>query len=589
MFPQKHSFSYSYFYVGIPIGWRGSIDSLLSVDIGFQDSVDTSRMTKHGKPGWFSVDAEDYLDRGDSGLGLAAKLNAYLQSQGSALENYDCAYLVTAPRFCGYQFNPVSFWYLYSSGSKLKSMVLEVNNTFDERRLYFLEDAGKTTSQESSKERDKSCDDQSCDDHEDLSVRVDAADPSKFTSTWAKDFHVSPFNSRKGTYTLAAQDPLAGSAEERLPVDNRIILKSNKASVKLVTRVFSTERAIHPEDLTRWQTFRLILSWWWVGFMTSPRIVKEAWKLFFQKKLHVWYRPEVSKESIGRQHTKEERLVIDQTQALKNIQLIYMGLERILETWFRKYLADQVNKMPTSYAITFTPAGRPSLDREVFRSPSLLSRLDASKPAAEDLEIKILTPEFYTRFAHYAHTMEAFTAEMLHATDESKTIWVSKPEALPALLAPKGQDATTLHFPNLLDRWRWSVLQWLRGRASPQPPQPPVALEVDSTVLEDIRTVPLSALDRFVARTAPPAEAAEYRYAVKTIFLGDLVAFGMPSLLRLFDVLLRCVLILMAVRGAGLVIAGETTYCSGVGDAILVGAAVNGFNVWALLKTVVLG
>ena len=47
-------------------------------------------------------------------------------------------YLVTAPRFLGYAFNPVSFWYLYSEKMNLKAMILEVNNTFDERRLYLL-------------------------------------------------------------------------------------------------------------------------------------------------------------------------------------------------------------------------------------------------------------------------------------------------------------------------------------------------------------------------------------------------------------------------------------------------------------------
>jgi DUF1365 family protein len=49
--------------------------------------------------------------------------------------------LITAPKLLGYSFNPVSFWYLYSADRKLSAMILEVNNTFDERHIYFLEPA----------------------------------------------------------------------------------------------------------------------------------------------------------------------------------------------------------------------------------------------------------------------------------------------------------------------------------------------------------------------------------------------------------------------------------------------------------------
>ena len=50
-------------------------------------------------------------------------------------------------------------------------------------------------------------------------------------------------------------------------------------------------------------TIRFVSLWWWVGFVTFPRIVKEAAKLFFKRKLHVWYRPEVLHTSIGRTAT----------------------------------------------------------------------------------------------------------------------------------------------------------------------------------------------------------------------------------------------------------------------------------------------
>jgi DUF1365 family protein len=156
-------------------------------------------------------------------------------------------------------------------------MILEVNNTFDERRMYFMK---KPTTD------------------------LDAGEETKFTNTWSKDFHVSPFNSRKGDYSLVGTNPFSS---EKLEVDNTITLKSSKGHAKIVARIFSTESAIDPTQLGFWQKFKLISSWCWVGFMTFPRILKEAGKLFFQRKLHVWYRPEVLRTSIGRKETIRER------------------------------------------------------------------------------------------------------------------------------------------------------------------------------------------------------------------------------------------------------------------------------------------
>ena len=78
LFPKKHSFSYSYLFVGIPVGWRGSVGSFLSADLETLSSEDHPQ--KHG---WLSVESADYLDRGDNARGLQGKLDSYLQSQVS--------------------------------------------------------------------------------------------------------------------------------------------------------------------------------------------------------------------------------------------------------------------------------------------------------------------------------------------------------------------------------------------------------------------------------------------------------------------------------------------------------------------------
>lgn len=79
LFPQKHSFSYSYLYVGIPVGWRGIISSLLTADLRA-----LPWRGQKPKDGWFNVDCADHLARGDSMHGLRGKLDTYLKSQVSA-------------------------------------------------------------------------------------------------------------------------------------------------------------------------------------------------------------------------------------------------------------------------------------------------------------------------------------------------------------------------------------------------------------------------------------------------------------------------------------------------------------------------
>lgn len=215
---------------------------------------------------------------------------------------YPFAYLVTAPKLFGYSFNPVSFWYLYSADRELTAMILEVNNTFDERRMYFLKATENLVA--SSHRHDKVAHLKDSSGTKDAPLVPNTVElqreTTKFTNSWTKGFHVSPFNSRKGEYSLVAYDPLYPTMNGRGRIENAITLRSTKAGSKLVARIFSLGASLDPADMTLWQKLKFLSSWWWTGFVTFPHIVREAGKLFFQKKLHVWYRPEPLKESIGR-------------------------------------------------------------------------------------------------------------------------------------------------------------------------------------------------------------------------------------------------------------------------------------------------
>jgi hypothetical protein len=68
MFPKKHTFSYYYLQISIPVGFKGTCGSLVSVETTLKKS-------------WLHIRAEDYLQRDSPLTTLKGKLSAYLQSQ----------------------------------------------------------------------------------------------------------------------------------------------------------------------------------------------------------------------------------------------------------------------------------------------------------------------------------------------------------------------------------------------------------------------------------------------------------------------------------------------------------------------------
>lgn len=483
MVPEKHAFSYSYLFVGVPVGFQGSVDSVLSVD--------------SENPGWFDIRSQDFLFRSRTQQSLGEKLKRYLHAQGVTDRDYAFAYLVTAPRFLGYSFNPVSFWYLYDSDTRLKYMILEVNNTFDERRMYLLKTGDAKTVKDSY-----------------------SKSPRMLTfDTWEKDFHVSPFNSRKGSYSLKATDPLAAFQETgHVEIDNTIVLRSSKDAAKIVARVFSEGVAKDPASITTFELTRFIAAWWWVGLATFPRIVWQAQKLFFKRKLHVWYRPETAPTNLGRTYTSDEET---------------------LEEIFRAFLTHVVEHSNKALRVIYEPAHNE--DGEiVLYSPGFTYE----EAHTRTLTLKVLTPAFYSRFIHYAHAKEAFDRECLATDERNRTIVIEGAQALPILLDAMKESKQTDRRPRWLERQRWNLLRRLRC--------PPAAVSYPSHngradeeyVVTDIRSFRHSELDMFLRRQALDVEVY-CRIAMK-LFVAERLMFGMPALLTLCDWIIRAIMLLAA-------------------------------------------
>ncbi|KAI9839392.1 MAG: hypothetical protein M1838_004337 [Thelocarpon superellum] len=274
--------------------------SLISADVGMATATSVLWMVRHLLAK--SVTAKSHLQR-DLVLYFAAAIcssRAFIfealfdafrgdeiisSASGVNPLDYPHAYFVTAPRFLGYSFNPVSFWHLYDKDREFRAIILEVNNTFDERRMYFLP--------------------KSATDAESGLADV----PLKLKASWSKDFHVSPFNSRDGSYSLIASDPLLPKMAGPAKIRNSVTLRSAEGPVTLVANIYSTHPAIDPAAMTRFSTLTFVADWWWVGFATFPRIVREAAKLFIKRSrgIRLILRPEVKALSLAREETADER------------------------------------------------------------------------------------------------------------------------------------------------------------------------------------------------------------------------------------------------------------------------------------------
>lgn len=85
VFPEKYSYWYSYFVVGVPVGLHARIGTVLSIDINRPLSnpgnANSNPKNKRIRSCWFTIDPVQYLDRGNDHLGLEGKLHAWLISQ----------------------------------------------------------------------------------------------------------------------------------------------------------------------------------------------------------------------------------------------------------------------------------------------------------------------------------------------------------------------------------------------------------------------------------------------------------------------------------------------------------------------------
>jgi cyclopropane-fatty-acyl-phospholipid synthase len=231
--PVAHRFRYPVYLYGFDLDELATLDRTLP---GF--GYNRTRIV--------SMHDRDYLDDGPGSI--RDKLMRVLGAHGLAGEVARVE-LVTAARYFGHVFNPVSFHHCYGSDGALRCVVAEVNNTFGERHLYVLD-------------------------------ALEARDGAHETRRPVpKAFHVSPFYDVQGDYRFRFGDLRAG-------LDVSIEVHRDGAPA-FRARLTGTAR-----PLTGGALAATLARYPLTAALTVPRILWQAGKLRFAKRLPVHDKPE---------------------------------------------------------------------------------------------------------------------------------------------------------------------------------------------------------------------------------------------------------------------------------------------------------
>jgi hypothetical protein len=204
---------------------------------------------------------------------------------------------------------------------------------------------------------------------------------------------------------------------------------------------------------------------------------------------------------------------------------------------FRNYLRHLVHQTRNPFCITLKTA-IPNIPTHRIATTHVPGRNLSTKY----IEIRILTPLFYSRLIHYTHVSEAFDRECIFTDERNRTMWLCRPQLLPHLLSERSSLAIEeKDMPpvrrSYLDELRWRLLRSLR--CVPADPAYSVTPQSSTLNVNDIRSRPYSELDNFVRSFLGQEYAGEYRRIVTKLFLAQRFCFGFPEIVGLVDLVLR--------------------------------------------------
>ncbi|KAL4904130.1 hypothetical protein BDW74DRAFT_185791 [Aspergillus multicolor] len=398
--PIKDKFANRFLLLGIPVGLRCRIGNVLAID---DDCLTPHVSPEPSKRGfswnrvlahiscWFSTDAVRMLHRGDYSLDLRSKLDSFLREQNEDPTNWPHAYLLTVPKFLSFSRNVVSWWYLYNRERELDALILEINNSYNEKRNVFLRLTSSSSSGKPSVNAPETCSGENGEylDPEKLIRSLPTASKAKFyTGIWRKQVFASPFEKVDGLVSQRMMDPLSPESWNfSASFSNMTTLDEDSKQVRMATRLTCTQPPLDPTSMSRWELASFLLKWSVPGIFTTLEIIIKALEIKFSGKMKMNNKPPVRSGSVGRYISK---------------------LELKLEPFFRAYLTHCVNNCSQPVGVTYLSCRSYTNETITLLSPTAHVRNASS---IRSVTIEPVDPAFYTRITSYTDVKTALVAE----------------------------------------------------------------------------------------------------------------------------------------------------------------------------------
>ncbi|KAA1474186.1 hypothetical protein DENSPDRAFT_823943 [Dentipellis sp. KUC8613] len=388
-------------------------------------------------------------------------------------EDLTGVWMMTMPSFLGWEgINPLTVYFCYKNNtSGLWLTVLEVHNTFSERHVYILE----TGSNEGTPPQGHRC-----------AVRKSWAFRYDHQWTFPRTFHVSPFNDRLGTYTVAIRPP-----SHQPSVFGIEPLTSSMSPAVRITLHPPQENA--PEDSpasTQKTSLKLVASWkikravplTIVGLldalarhpisllMTTPRILYHAFILHYRRFLAVWRRPEMLPVAPDWGHFRNRnRLDNDKSRQTKGGGIAWQRptiIENLAADVIYSFIARRAMELDM---VVVLQAGDPSIPPREF------SHEDDVPHPRRTLTISYLSPRFFTLLLLAPNARTALTLGGPQANRAGDVFeFIVSDEVLFIELSGERASGGLHPIPNLQNFYGEAFPSSLLRRLRASAPQPPI-------------------------------------------------------------------------------------------------------------------
>lgn len=211
--PKKYKFGFNFFWYYMDLDRLDELDS-------------SSKLISYNRFNLFSLYDKDHFQK--NGKTIKEKLIDYLRSNG-VTKKVKSTYILTNLRFLGYVFNPVCYYYITTEDEQ-KYCVIEICNTYLERKAYFIDSK--------------------------------FFDGEKFSIEVAKEFYISPFSPLDNTMKFVVTWP-----SENVKIDILDYQKDRKLEIsthlKAKSLVFSDLNLLKAAFLKPFATFQVIWAIHW--------------------------------------------------------------------------------------------------------------------------------------------------------------------------------------------------------------------------------------------------------------------------------------------------------------------------------------